>query len=80
MNYDVRKLVIRDEAYCKTDFVVKFMLMNQVDFEELRLINITCAPAQANSTPKPGCLLSYLPNHIHRLHLENINIERDSLR
>ena len=40
MNYDVRKLVIRDEAYCKTDFVVKFMLMNQDDFEELRLINV----------------------------------------
>ena len=40
MNYDVRKLVVRDEAYCKTDFLVKFIQMNQNDFEELRMINV----------------------------------------
>lgn len=44
--------------------------MNQNDFEELRMINV-----DGNLN-----ILGYLPTQIRRLHLENINIDKQCLR
>ena len=38
--YDVRKISIRDEEYEHTDFMVKFIKLNKMNFQELELINV----------------------------------------